>query len=75
VADPFFYIFTDDPVWVKNNFVLNSSNILIDFKFGSNSYIDMQLMSQCKHNIIANSSFSWWGAWLNDNPKKNCSFS
>ncbi len=67
--NPRFYLFTDDKQWVLKNLDINNS-MLVDFNFGSESWQDMFLMSKCKHNIIANSSFSWWGAWLNTNPDK-----
>lgn len=69
VENPQFYIFSDDIEWAKNNLDLDNSNY-IDWNKADNSYIDMQLMSNCKHNIIANSTFSWWGAWLNNNENK-----
>lgn len=61
-----FLIFSDDIPWCKENFK-GDKFIFID---GNQDYIDMWLMSLCNHNIIANSSFSWWGAWLNKNPGK-----
>jgi hypothetical protein len=64
-----YYIFSDDIGWCRDNFILDNS-YYIDWNKGSDSYIDLQLMSLCKHNIIANSSFSWWAAWLNSNPDK-----
>ena len=64
-----YFVFSDDPEWVKNNLKIDSA-IYIYWNKGRKNYIDMQLMSNCKHNIIANSSFSWWGAWLNCNPNK-----
>ena len=66
-----FYIFSDDKEFAaKFAEKLNFSSKLIDFNSGSDSYKDMYLMSCCKHNIVANSSFSWWGAWLNTNQQK-----
>jgi len=64
------FIFSDDMDWVKDNLKLTNECVYVDFNTGENSVFDMYLMSQCKHNIIANSSFSWWGAWLNQNPQK-----
>lgn len=64
-----FYIFSDDPKWVEANFPLEKCT-MINGNQGKDGWQDMFLMSQCKHNIIANSSFSWWGAWLNSNQNK-----
>lgn len=69
IETPIFYIFSDDLEWVKKNIKLDNA-VYIDFNRGEESYKDMFLMSRCKHNIIANSTFSWWGAWLNTNPNK-----
>lgn len=63
------YCFSDDIEWCKNVFKGYEINY-IDWNNGKDSYIDMQLMSMCKHNIIANSSFSVWAAWLNSNKEK-----
>lgn len=64
-----FYVFSDDPSWVKINFDFFEYH-LIDWNTKNDSWQDLFLMSQCKHNIIANSSFSWWAAWLNNNKDK-----
>lgn len=71
VNAPCFFIFSDDINWARENLdTKNFHSHYIGHNRGSDSYIDMQLMSICKHNIIANSSFSWWGAWLNSNQSK-----
>lgn len=71
VKNPRFYVFADNKGWVKENFK--------DFEYtlvegnpvaGYGSHYDMQLMSLCQHNILSNSTYSWWGAFLNQNPDK-----
>lgn len=71
LKDPRFYIFTDNVEWVVQNFS-GCNYTLVDWNpiYGSQNYVDMQLMSMAKHNIIANSTYSWWGAWLNANTNK-----
>ena len=62
----YIFVFSDDLKWCKEN--LNFENMI--FIDGFTDIEDLYLMSMCKNNIIANSSFSWWGAWLNTNPDK-----
>ena len=69
VESPRFFIFSDEPEEIKEMFPsLNA--VYINGNTGATSFNDMHLMSLCKHNIMANSSFSWWGAWLNNNTEK-----
>lgn len=70
VDDPVFFIFSDDIFWAKNNLDGNDNNFIFVSDKNIKDYEEMFLMSKCRHNIIANSSFSWWGAWLNTNIKK-----
>jgi len=70
VRDPYFFIFSDDMDWVKTRVQIEHPCRYISHNQGMESYNDMRLMSLCAHNIIANSTFSWWGAWLNTNPGK-----
>jgi len=67
---PRFYIFTDQIGWVKKNILPDDDTVLVDWNRGEDSHWDLFLMTKCRHNIIAMSSYSWWGAWLNPNPGK-----
>lgn len=71
VENPVFYFFSNDIGWVKDNFYEENAMYITPSIFDDyHDWYDMYLMSECKHNIIANSSFSWWGAWLNKNKAK-----
>lgn len=77
VSDPVFYIFSNDIEWAKQNLKLDGNFVFMDknsqsesISFTQGDYEDINLMRNCKHHIIANSTFSWWGAWLAINPDK-----
>ena len=71
VENPVYYVFSDDFEYVKSNFnFLGKYTVIDNSRFVNSDYFDLYLMTNCKHNIIPNSTFSWWGAWLNQNPNK-----
>ena len=69
VENPYFFLFSDDIEWVIENLNIEYPYTVVDFNQGK-GWLDMELMKNCKHNITANSSFSWWGGWLNENKNK-----
>lgn len=73
-VNPDMYVFfSDDIPWCKDNLMGllgGREAVFVDWNQGEKSFRDIQLMTLCNHNIIANSSFSWWGAWLNQHEKK-----
>ena len=70
VKNAVYYFFSDDIVWAREQFGDMKNAVFVDINHGKEAYNDMRLMASCKHNIIANSTFSWWGAWLNPTPNK-----
>lgn len=65
-----FFVFSDDMEWVTTHFSKFERMIFVNANHGDTAFEDLKLMSNCKHNIIANSTFSWWAAWLNQHPDK-----
>ncbi|MCM8569204.1 alpha-1,2-fucosyltransferase [Gramella jeungdoensis] len=70
IENPHFFFFSDDPKWVRNEFKEFACEKTFIENTSEEAWIDMFLMKTCKHNIIANSSYSWWSAWLNKNSEK-----
>jgi hypothetical protein len=70
VVRPEFFVFSDDIEWAKQNLRLNHPVVYVSHNGAARDCEDLRLMSLCKHHIVANSSFSWWGAWLGQNANK-----
>jgi hypothetical protein len=70
VREPVFVWFSDDPDWTRAHLDLGPAAIVVDHNAAHDGAEDMRLMSLCRHHVIANSTFSWWGAWLNADPHK-----
>lgn len=70
LKEPVFYIFSDDISWVKENFKAEGNFIFMENKGRHAHLYDFEMLKSCRHQVIANSTFSWWAAWLNANAGK-----
>jgi len=70
VRDPHYFVFSDDCVWARTNLVIDGPVVFVDFNGVGQDHEDLRLMSKCRHHVIANSTFSWWGAWLAGHPQQ-----
>jgi hypothetical protein len=70
VEEPTYFIFSDDPDWASANIDTGKAEKFVSRNPSERGYDDLRLMYNCSHAVISNSSFSWWGAWLNQNPDK-----
>ena len=71
VKNPTFFVFSDDIEWIEENVKLDFPTVPVSVNGVGEEHEELRLMMSCEHFILANSSFSWWGAWLSDNPNKN----
>jgi len=70
ISDPHLFVFSDDPEWARTSLEFEYPTTFVTHNDGSTDYEDIRLMRHCDHHVIANSTFSWWGAWLNSDPEK-----
>jgi Glycosyl transferase family 11 len=70
LVNPTFFVFSDDIAFVKDYLPLDGTTVFVGHNDDFSAHEDLRLMSSCHHHIIANSTFSWWGAWLNPRPDK-----
>ena len=68
--DPLLFVFSDDPAWARDNLKAGAEMVVLGHNPPAAAVEDMRLMGTCRHHVIANSSFSWWGAWRNPHPDK-----
>ncbi|QGX99523.1 alpha-1,2-fucosyltransferase [Roseovarius faecimaris] len=64
------FVFSNDPAWARDNLALGQETVVVYINDETGGHFDMHLQSLCAHHVIANSTFSWWGAWLNPSPDK-----